>query len=353
MNAKGFFNPFKLFSGKKLAARPPTPGPVSSGRFAFGKKEKVLGKEFSGMGPEEKHDRVSQALEAKLEGLETLEAEHELHVKAVEAARGEGEHEDAEKILRTTQAIRELIEVERKGEKDLREEREALMKKHPRLEERIPAPRPATGHATVPLQARQEVPTGRSKLERMLAEHPKLAEEKLREAERKVREAAQTYDVRPESLSEAERKNVLEELHTLPPGHELAEKAGKVAEKVEAHTAPLTVSYNPQPEGESTEDEGLDFRELANLKAKKDEVQAVYKDIEKHKIITDFDKILNYLRAHKKAKIAEMALALGIDRNRIMESLKTLEDSQLVEIVYPPIGAPIILYKEASTEGER
>ena len=36
-----------------------------------------------------------------------------------------------------------------------------------------------------------------------------------------------------------------------------------------------------------------------------------------------------------------------------MESLKTLEDSQLVEIVYLPIGAPIILYKEASTEGER
>ncbi len=347
MNAKGFFNPFKLFSGQKPAAQPPKPGLASSGRFAFGKKEKVLGAEFSGMRPEEKHDRVSQALEAKQEGLETLEAEHAQQVKAVEATRGEGEHEDAEKILRTTQAIRELIEVERKREQELLKELDALLKKHPHLEERTPTTQPTAGRATAAPQTRQEVPAGRSKLERMLAEHPKLAEEELQEAERKVRGLAEAHGVEAEPLSHEEKKQIIHEIHTLPGGEELAEKAESLARE---SGIPKTVSYIPRQE-KSAGDEGIDFRELADLK-KKTEIKAVIKDIEKHRIITDFDKILNYLRAHKKAKIAEMAQALGIDRNRIMENLKTLEDSQLVEIMYPPIGAPIILYKEASAEGE-
>jgi len=85
---------------------------------------------------------------------------------------------------------------------------------------------------------------------------------------------------------------------------------------------------------------------------KKEEIKSVMKDIERHRIVTDYDKILNYLRAHNKAKILEMANALHVERTQIMEHVKTLEDSGLIEIVYPPIGAPIVVYKKAKETEE-
>ncbi len=383
MNEKGFFNPLKLFGGKKKPEAEPgkAASPASAASAVplqaapavsqeqiqqrlntmlaqqpefFGSTQKTLGPGFSGKSPEEKHGIVSQALENKRAGLEALEKEHDTHEKAVALAHTEGEHEDSEKIERTLGAIRELLEAERKREQELLNELETLLNKHPQLAGRVAAERLGGNQASGSAAEEPAAILPRSKLERMLAEHPKMPEEQLREAEQKVRAAAQIYNVEPEPLSKAERKKVLEELHTLPPGQDLAEKAEKVAEKAEEPAAaPLTVSYHPQPTGESTEDESIDFKELVNLKAKKDEVQAVYKDIEKHKIVTDFDKILTYLRTHKKAKIAEMATSLNIDRNRILENLKTLEDSRLIEIVYPPIGAPIVVYKEAKAEGEK
>ena len=146
-------------------------------------------------------------------------------------------------------------------------------------------------------------------------------------------------------LTEEERKGVLGELHSLPEGKEITEKAGQLTDEVQK------ISYHPAKEETQTESEGIDFRELANLK-KKEEIKSVMKDIERHRIVTDYDKILNYLRAHNKAKILEMANALHVERTQIMEHVKTLEDSGLIEIVYPPIGAPIVVYKKAKETEE-
>src|SRR3989338_7711035 len=370
MNENGFFDGLKRLLGPKgkpaavqapaSEAREREPVPVPQTPAGLGSKETVLGPGFAAKQPGERHEIVSGALEQKRAGLETLEREQDWHARAAEFAQSEGEHEDAEKIRETMKAIRGLIEAERKHEEELLKELERLTETHPELArppkkavaatEAAMGPRTGAGKtvAPPPMQAEPvaaDEERGHSKLERMLAEHPKLSEAELREAEEKVLRAAEAHEVEPEPLTEEERKGVLGELHSLSEGKEITEKAGQLTDEVKKN------SYHPAKEKTQTESEGIDFRELSNLK-KKEEIKSVMKDIERHRIVTDYDKILNYLRAHNKAKILEMANALHVERTQIMEHVKTLEDSGLIEIVYPPIGAPIVVYKKAKETEE-
>ncbi|MFH1225255.1 MAG: hypothetical protein V1676_05625 [Candidatus Diapherotrites archaeon] len=61
-------------------------------------------------------------------------------------------------------------------------------------------------------------------------------------------------------------------------------------------------------------------------------------DLKKHRIVTDFDRVLSLIKEKKKMGLIEVAATLGIDKKWAEECCEILEQSGLVEIVYPPFG---------------
>lgn len=75
---------------------------------------------------------------------------------------------------------------------------------------------------------------------------------------------------------------------------------------------------------------------------RKEEVKAVVEEIAKHRIVTDFDKLLDLVQSKGKVKYAQAAKDLKISDSKMKECLSVLEENQLVHVEYPPIGSPVI-----------
>ncbi len=71
---------------------------------------------------------------------------------------------------------------------------------------------------------------------------------------------------------------------------------------------------------------------------KKKEAKTILKEIEKHKIITDFDKILNYVNEKGSVKMGELKKELNMDSKRLKECCNILEKNNLIKVEYPPVG---------------
>jgi hypothetical protein len=75
---------------------------------------------------------------------------------------------------------------------------------------------------------------------------------------------------------------------------------------------------------------------------KKEEIKEIVAELEKHKIITDFDKILELIQSKGKISSSDAVKELNISKQRLNECLEVLEESKLVKVEFPPIGSAMI-----------
>jgi len=68
------------------------------------------------------------------------------------------------------------------------------------------------------------------------------------------------------------------------------------------------------------------------------EIKKVAKELKKHEIITDFDRVMDYVKKNKRAKVIKIAKELKIYQKRVEDCAHILEENDLIEIEYPLIG---------------
>ena len=78
---------------------------------------------------------------------------------------------------------------------------------------------------------------------------------------------------------------------------------------------------------------------MAGARSPKEKLKSVEKDIIKQKIVTDFDKILNYVRENGFATAGKISADLGIDKKTVNRYAKVLEENELIKVSYPAIGS--------------
>lgn len=143
---------------------------------------------------------------------------------------------------------------------------------------------------------------------------------------------------------------------------------GKLKE-LEGHIRELMKTYNI-PEGEIEKEIGgiradhaledaeklIDLMELEHRaqglegteheEAKREEAKAVIKEIKKHRIVTDFDRILQLVNERGKIKTNDAIKELGIQPKRMDEVVEILEREGLVKIEYSAVGSAWIFSPE-------
>lgn len=62
-------------------------------------------------------------------------------------------------------------------------------------------------------------------------------------------------------------------------------------------------------------------------------------------IVTDYDRILDLVKARHPIKLDEIARLLSLKEELVAQELQTLEDNGLVEVKYPAFGEPLIYFK--------
>ena len=77
------------------------------------------------------------------------------------------------------------------------------------------------------------------------------------------------------------------------------------------------------------------FKESAK---KVEEIKGIATELKKHRIITDFDRVLTLVDDEGRISIGEAAKRLEISKKRVEECAEILEKDKLIEISYPPIG---------------
>lgn len=65
---------------------------------------------------------------------------------------------------------------------------------------------------------------------------------------------------------------------------------------------------------------------------------------------TDADKLFNLVKKEKKIRSVEAAKKLDISTEKIISLAEILEEDNLIELHYPPIGEPLFIYKDAATK---
>ena len=68
------------------------------------------------------------------------------------------------------------------------------------------------------------------------------------------------------------------------------------------------------------------------------EIKQVAKELKKHEIITDFDRVMDYVKKNKKVRVIKIAKDLKIYQKRVEDCARVLEENGLIEIEYPLIG---------------
>ncbi|MFH1391218.1 MAG: hypothetical protein ABIH20_02810 [Candidatus Diapherotrites archaeon] len=76
---------------------------------------------------------------------------------------------------------------------------------------------------------------------------------------------------------------------------------------------------------------------------KKEEVKGIVTEIKKQRIVTDFDKVLNYISKNEEAKMGKIAKELNIPRKRVEECCNLLEKEKQVLLLYSPIGDAVVM----------
>ncbi|MFH1255854.1 MAG: hypothetical protein V1494_01045 [Candidatus Diapherotrites archaeon] len=173
-------------------------------------------------------------------------------------------------------------------------------------------------------------PKAHAKAQHPLVKHGKkfkIDEKKLRHLEKKVSALAKKHNVPEKEIQEhvkkIEAKKVILKAHELPNLEEL-EKRVLLASGLPAEA----------PKGLKTIG--------APAASKAEEVKAIAVELKKHRIITDFDRVLSAVQGEGKTSVRVLNLELGIEKKTIDECCAILEESGLIEMRYPAIGSPMI-----------
>ncbi len=71
------------------------------------------------------------------------------------------------------------------------------------------------------------------------------------------------------------------------------------------------------------------------------EIVGIATEIQKHRLVTDFDKIVVFITEKGSAKFGEISKQLGIPREKVEECCKLLKDEGQIEVVYPAFGEQV------------
>ncbi|MEW6295539.1 MAG: hypothetical protein AB1467_04570 [Candidatus Diapherotrites archaeon] len=146
----------------------------------------------------------------------------------------------------------------------------------------------------------------------------KVDEEKLKSIEEKVKVLAEKYNISKEEIE----RNV-QKLDTT----KLLTNFDKLISLLELEHKAHTVKEAP-----------LELDKAFVGEVKKEEVKGTLKEIKKYRIVTDYDKILNYVNEKGIVKKGELGKELGIKDSAVKQCCETLEESGLIRIEYPPLG---------------
>ncbi|HLC79451.1 MAG TPA: hypothetical protein VJG83_03390 [archaeon] len=69
-----------------------------------------------------------------------------------------------------------------------------------------------------------------------------------------------------------------------------------------------------------------------------EEVVGIATEIKKHRIVTDFDKLITLLVQKGRMKFTDIAKELSISMDKVEECCRILQQEKLIEVVYPPFG---------------
>jgi predicted transcriptional regulator len=76
-------------------------------------------------------------------------------------------------------------------------------------------------------------------------------------------------------------------------------------------------------------------------KPSREEIQAIAIELQKHRIITELDKIIELVKQRERVSMTELSKLLGMPRNAALERCELLEKNGLISIHYPPLGDPV------------
>ncbi len=163
------------------------------------------------------------------------------------------------------------------------------------------------------------------KINRFLVEKAggKINEKKLLELEDKINYLIGKYNI---SENEVERR-----LQNTGPA-DLVESMGKLASLME-----LEMRTKAQLEKAEKIQTAFPVKEPGK---QAEEVIGIATEIKKHRIVTDFDRVMGLVKERGRVKFGQVAKELGIPIKRVDECCRLLQEEKQIEISYPPIGDP-------------
>lgn len=155
-----------------------------------------------------------------------------------------------------------------------------------------------------------------------------LSEARLRTVEERISELMQRY-----GLNERDIEKDLEKLDT----HRLLQDFDKLINLVELERkTKKEIMYAPE----------LIETGIPHFERQKERIKAIAKEIKKHRIITDADRVYAYVKKKGRTKSKEIAKELGIQKKKVEEYAEILAANNLIEVKYPPIGGLMLVLKE-------
>ncbi len=188
-------------------------------------------------------------------------------------------------------------------------------------------------------KARRPVKPGAAK-----ADHEKLAAVEKRVSALAERHGISEKDIL-DRISKVHTKTALESAWRLSQATELERKVNaKMAETASwSGTEKAGNSGGLLEKIMGTEDAGAkrDAEEREKAREKDtEEVSAIAHEAGMLRLVTDFDRVLDYIREKGRAGYAEISGELGIPMNKVDECCGILRDERQIEIFYPPFGRP-------------
>ncbi|MBI4209890.1 MAG: hypothetical protein HY544_00060 [Candidatus Diapherotrites archaeon] len=164
---------------------------------------------------------------------------------------------------------------------------------------------PAVGGATFGLETKAGIKDDHEKLLRIEERLSSILENHLQEG-----------NVQPWKIEEMHTREALKSAESLPSAKELEKK--------------LQAKKKKPAKGDA-----------AQIEATKENLKSIAEEAYKLRLVTDFDRVLNYIRERGKAGYTEISKNLGIPIEKVDECCSILEEEKQLEIIYPPIGRPI------------
>ncbi|GEM_PF-4350590 len=176
----------------------------------------------------------------------------------------------------------------------------------------------------------------------------KIGQEKLAKLEEKIallmeKQGAYESDIR-KKLGEAHTRSALETAEKIPDFKEIERKADEQLAMLGPNEAAAEKKTGAGAILERLTGTENAARQLAKSPAQSEkqaeQVEELAQEAMQLRLVTDFDRVLNYIREHGKASYEEISRDLWIPIKRIDECCSILRDERQAEIVYPPFGSP-------------